>query len=71
MLAHELIAMNLLDFFQTQESVTKMVSLLDLQFQNVNTYGIEAQIKIFYQSINQMKQNYESNIKFEIPSSIF
>ena len=39
--------MNLQDFFQTQESVTKMVNLLDLQFQKFNTYGIEAQIKIF------------------------
>ena len=46
LLAYQIIAMNLQDFFQTQESVTKMVSLIDLQFQNVNTCGIEAQIKI-------------------------
>ena len=57
--------------FQTQESITKMVSRLEIKFQNVNTDGIKTQLPIFFQCIIQMKQNYTSNINFEIPSSIF
>ena len=39
--------MNLQEFFQAQEIIPKMVSLLDIMFQNVNTDGIEAPFQMF------------------------
>ena len=39
--------MNLQDFFQTQESITRMVIRLDTKFKNVDTDGIESKFQIF------------------------
>ena len=39
--------MHLQEFFQAQEIIPKMVSLLDIMFQNVNTDGIESHFQIF------------------------
>ena len=38
--------MNLQDFFQTEKSITKVVSRLDTKFQNVDSDGIESQFQI-------------------------
>ena len=52
-LAHKLIAMELEDFFRALEGVTKMVSRLDIKFQNVDSYGVETPFQTFIKKLKK------------------
>ena len=53
MLALKLIAMELEDFFRALEGVTKMVSRLDIKFQNVDSYGVETPFQTFIKKLKK------------------
>ena len=48
--------MNLQEFFQAQEIIPKMVSLLNIMFQNINTDGIEAPFHMFIKISTKLKK---------------
>ena len=48
--------MNLQEFLQAQEIIPKMVSLLDIMFQNVNTDGIEAPFQMFIEILIKLNK---------------
>ena len=65
--------MNLQEFFQAQEIIPKMVSLLNIMFQNINTDGIEAPfqrfIKILIKSNKIVHEIF--TLKFPVPFFIY